>query len=186
MEKTYMKKTALILATLLLMAGRGFASAITVDLASPMVTAHPGDALLFLGTLVNNDMSTVDLNSISVSLDGMFLTDITPFFSGPATIDMNTSSTFTLFQVTVLTPYTDPYGTHTGTVTIEGGVEGPGGYDPTTQNPLGSASFQVNVQPSPVPEPTSAGLVLAVIAAMPVVYFRRRCWFAERLSGRNK
>jgi len=113
--------------------------------------------------LGNNDLSTVDLNDISVTLDGMFLTDVTPFFSGPLTIDPGGQTVdFGLVLVTVLTPYTDPIGPHTGTITILGGVEGPGGYDPTTQDILGSANFTVNVVETP--EPASAGLSLAAIA----------------------
>ena len=50
-------------------------------------------------------------------------------------------------------PYTDPLGPETGTVTILGGVEGSGGYDPTTQDVLGSSQFQIDVVDAPEPAP---------------------------------
>jgi hypothetical protein len=115
-------------------------------------------------------LSTVDLNDISVTLDGMFQTDVTPFFRGPPTLDAGSQTVdFGLVLVTVLTPYTDPAGPHTGAITIFGGVEGPDGYDPTTQDLLGSANFTVNVVETP--EPASAGLCAAAIA---VVFLLRR------------
>ena len=59
---------------------------------------------------------------------------------------------FPLFSVTVDLPYTDPLGIQTGTLTILGGVEIGGTYNPTVQDFLGSASFNVNVS---TPEPST-------------------------------
>ena len=54
-----------------------------------------------------------------------------------------------MFDIYVDIPYTDSWGPQTGTVDVLGGVEGINGYDPTTQNVLGEATFGVNVTPEP-------------------------------------
>jgi hypothetical protein len=51
--------------------------------------------------------------------------------------------------------------------TVLGGVEGPGGYDGSTQNNLGQANFQVNVAPE-------AGTAALLCLALPMVFALRR------------
>jgi hypothetical protein len=176
-----MTKTSLILAALLLFAECSFANTVILTLDTPSVTAVPGDSFVITGILTNTAPSTVDLNFISFTLDGMFQTDITPFFNGPLTIDPSGQSVdFGLVQFTVLSPYTDPPGIHTGTITILGGIEGPGGYDANIQNVLGSADFQVNVQaPVVAPEPASASLCAAATTLL--FLLRRRA--SRRRAG---
>ncbi len=149
----------------ILMLGCGVACAdpISLVLDASQLNAGPGQQVTFTGTIFNNDTATVDLNSISVSLAGQFTVDTTPFLLGPPTVAASgTTGDFSLFNVTVNDPYTDPSGIYSGTVTILGGVEGAGGYDPTTQNFLGSAAFSLDVpaQTSVAPETSSFVLLL--------------------------
>ncbi len=143
-----MKKTNLVLAALILGAGSCFADVVTINLDAPSVSGQPGDIL-------------------TVTLDGMFVTNVTPFFSGPPTVDPGSQTVdFGLLLVTVLTPYTDPVGPHTGTITILGGMEGPGG--PRRQNILGFGGLYDK-------RSRGAPLCAAAIAALflPFQWFRK-------------
>jgi hypothetical protein len=145
-----------------------------VQLDSPTLTAGSGDTVTFSGVLVNNDDFAIDLNSIDISLNGMFTTDSTPFFFGPETIDAPSGTQtvdFQLFSVTVNDPYTDPLGIQTGTVTILGNVETNGTPDYNVQNPLGSATFSVDVA---TPEPSSFAMMLASLVGATLISRRRR------------
>lgn len=133
-----MRIQQLLLAVLLSVAGPGFASDITINLDAPFQIVQPGDVIAFTGIIVNNDPAIVDLNSIEVDLAGTeYSVDESPFFSGPATVGASTglpptqTIDFEMFDVTVASD--GPIASDTGTVTILGGAEGPGGYDPTTQ-----------------------------------------------------
>jgi hypothetical protein len=147
------------------------ADVVQITLDSPQITAVPGQTITFRGVISNNDFFTVDLNDISVSLNGMFTENLTPFLSGPFTIaastPLMTSKTpdFDFFEVTVDVPYTDPFGVKSGTLTILGNVEDMGGYDQNIQNPLGSITFSLNVV-QPVPEPSTLALVLTGTALL--------------------
>jgi PEP-CTERM motif len=154
------------------------ASDLFLQLDSPTLTGGPGDTLTFSGTIVNNDDFAIDLNGIDISLNGMFTTDNTLFFFGPASIDAPPGTEtvdFELFSVTVNDPYTDPLGIQTGTATILGNVETNGMPDLNAQNPLGSATFNVDVT---TPEPSSFAMMmlasLAGAAAAATLISRRR------------
>jgi hypothetical protein len=152
---------------LVLAVGCGWAEDLSVVLDSPIVIAAPGQTVDISGIIINNVASTVDLNSISVTLAGMFSEDESAFILGPATVDPNGETVdFELLSVTVDDPYTDPLAAQTGTITILGGVEGAGGYDPTTVNVLGSVDFKVEVSPEPS---TASLLVLGAFLALTAV-----------------
>jgi hypothetical protein len=161
---------------LLLVSSHVWASDVFVQLDSPTLTAGPGDTITFSGVIVNNDDFVIDLNSIDISLNGMFTTDNSPFFLGPLSIDAPPGTTqtvdFQLFSVTVNDPYTDPDGIQAGTVTILGNVETNGMPDYSVQNPLGSAAFNVDV--SAAPEPSSFAMMLASLAGATLISWRRR------------
>jgi hypothetical protein len=161
MENNIMKVPTFLVIPMLA-CGLACADPISLVLDSTQLTAGPGQQVTFTGTIFNNDTATVDLNSISISLPGEFTADPTPFLFGPLTVaGSGTTGDYSLFNVTVNDPYTDPGGIYSGVVTILGGVEGPSGYDPTTQNFLGSAAFSVNVpSTSAAPEPGSFVLLL--------------------------
>jgi hypothetical protein len=170
-----------LLPFLCLACATAWADNVTIALDSPLINASPGQQVTFSAVIANNELATVDLNDISISLNGMFTVDDTPFFSGPATLAGSTlvtqseTSDFALFNVTVDLPYTDPSGILSGTITILGGVEGAGGYDPTAEDVLGSATFSLDVDSldvSSVPEPS--GLTLIVTGAGLVFLSRRR------------
>ena len=159
----------------LLLVGSGYSFADTISIAlAPIFTTSPGNTFLVSGILGNSSASIVDLNQISVTLNGMFVTDLSPFFLGPATVGPNSQTVnFGLFNVMVMIPYSSPFGFQTGTITILGGVEGVGGYDPTTQDVLGSVNFRVNVQNTP--EPSSGAMVaVAMVAVASGARFQRR------------
>lgn len=152
---------------ILLACGSAWADTIGILFDTTPITAAPGQQITFTANVQNNVASTVDLNNISVTLNGLFTIDVTPFFSGPVSVDPGMAIHFDLFSVAVGNPYTDPLGLKTGAVTILGGIEGPAGYDPATQDVLGSATFQVNVANSgaAVPEPSSLCMLSSVMLA---------------------
>jgi hypothetical protein len=159
-----MKTFKLLLAAMLLTGGCAWGSDVYIVLDETTIDASPGQQVTFSGIIFNNDPATVDLNFIDVSLDGMFSVDPSPFFSGPPTVAANSQTVdFSLFNVTVDEPYTDPLGPQQGTLTIFGGEEGAGGYDPTTQNFLGSVTFGVDVM---TPEPSTFALFAAATVLM--------------------
>jgi hypothetical protein len=156
------------------------ADALQINFDSTTITASPGQLITFSGTIGNNASSIVDLNNISVTLNGMFTVDISPFFaiSNPATVSGSSDTVdFDFFNVTVDAPYTDPLGAIQGTLTILGGVEGLNGYDPSVQDDLGSATFSVDVESS-APEP-SAFVLLLTAAALALL---RKLWRRHPLS----
>jgi hypothetical protein len=155
---------------------------IGLDVGTP--TLNPGQTFTFSGVIANNDQSTVDLNNIDVTLDGsLFQVDPSPFFSGPLTVGPEASTPpFPLFSVTVDLPYTAAPGIQTGTLTILGGVEIGGAYDPTVQDFLGSAPFSVNVASTPEPT-TFAMTTLAILAGIGLLSRERK---KRRLRGGGK
>lgn len=156
----------------LIPASSAWASDILVILDRSTLDAMPGDVLTFTGTLQNLDSSIVDLNLCQINMTGQFVTDCSsPFLTNaPLTLNpLDTSADFIMFTITVNLPYTDALGPQSGSFDVLGGVEGPGGYDPTTQNLLGTADFSVNV----VPEPGTAGLWLLAGAVMLAMSRRR-------------
>jgi hypothetical protein len=159
---------------------------LSIVLDSVVLATYPGQQVTFTGDIFNDDMATLDLNDISISLGGMFTVDTTPFFSGPATVPGQgglippLTGDFALFNVLVDIPYTDPLGIIFGTLSILGGVEGPLGYDPTTENFLGSTSFGVAVvdPPASAPEPSAFTLILTgvVLLCAARIGFRAKSW----------
>ena len=155
-----------LLLALTLACAPAFADAVQINFDSTTITASPGQLITFSGTIGNNASSIVDLNNISVTLNGMFTVDISPFFaiSNPATVAGSSDTVdFDFFNVTIDDPYTDPLGAIQGTLTILGGIEGLGGYDPSVQDDLGSAAFSVDVESS-TPEPSTFVLLVATAA----------------------
>lgn len=180
-----MKIPQLLLMSMLSIAGCGFAADITIDLDKPDQLVADGKTISFTGEIVNNDPAIVDLNSIEVDLNGIVFTlNESAFFSGPPTVGATNGTPkthtvdFEMFQVTA--DVNAPLGVQTGTVTILGGEEGAGGYNSSTQNVLGTASFQVTV----VPE--SSTLTMTVLAAVALCFLRRfnirSCRFNSRIS----
>ena len=152
------------------------ADTLQINFDSTTITASPGQMITFSGTIGNNASSIVDLNNISVTLNGMFTVDISPFFaiSNPATVAGGSDTVdFDFFNVTVDDPYTDPLGAIQGTLTILGGIEGLDGYNPSVQDDLGSATFSVDVE-SPAPEPSSFVLLLTAAALVLLCKLWRR------------
>jgi len=150
---------------LLLLAGVSTARAsVSLTLETPNQTAVPGQTLTFLGNVSNFYDAPVDLNQIAITLNGPFSIETSVFFdaSAPLSVEAQPESTgmYPWFTVTVNNPYPDALGIVTGTVSILGGVQGPGGYDPNTQDLLGSIGFSVNVMaaaPTPPPTPPVSG-----------------------------
>lgn len=160
---------------LLVGAATSSAASLTLNLDTVSLSALPGETLFFSGSITSTFLATVDLNAINLNLGGDFLVDSSPFFLGPLTVSAGgTTVNFTLFQVTVNDPFTVPYGLYTGTISLLGGVEVNDVYDPNILDPLGDATFSIEVQdPSTaVPEPAFGPMVLAVTAGL--VAYRRR------------
>lgn len=179
-----MRIQMMLLAAFLSVAGRGFASDITINLDAPFQLVNPGNTIAFVGTIVNNDPAIVDLNFIEVNLNGLaFSVDDSAFFNGPpavgASIGLPLTQTvdFEMFDVTVAGDA--PAGLNTGSVTILGGVEGPGGYDSTSQNVLGSEAFQITV----APEPSTFAIASTALAALYLLRRRGSNFGMRRVQG---
>ncbi len=164
-----------ILAALLGAGGPLRANDVFIGLDISTVNLIPGQTFTFSGAITNNDQSTVDLNNIDVTLDGsLFQVDPTPFFACPPTVVAGAGMpSFPLFSVTVDLPYNAPPGIQTGTLTILGGVEVGGTYDPTVQDFLGSAPFNVNVVSTPEPS-TFAMMAPAILAGIGLLAHKRK------------
>src|ERR1700722_4627806 len=180
-----MKSLQFCLAALLI-AGCAHADEITINLDAPLQNASAGDLLSFMGTITNNDVVTIDLNAVSVSIPGLFAADETPFITfGPPTVDGGqTTVDFTLFTVTVGNPFTDPSGMYTGTATVLGNVETGGVYDPNAMDFLGDTTFSVNVTGGTVgsvPEVSTIWMLLPALGFL-FVLRRRRADAAEHVG----
>ena len=163
---------AKIVVPILLLSGLSAARAsVTLTLDMPNQTAVPGQTLTFLGNIANLYSTPVDLNQINVTLNGPFSIETSTFFDSTAPLSVaaapGTTGSYAWFTLTVDNPYPDPFGVVSGTVSILGGVQGPGGYDPTVQDLLGTIGFSVTVTaaappappvPSEVPEPSTWAL----------------------------
>ena len=146
-------------------------ASVVLQLTATTQDASPGQTIVFGGLIINNHPEIIDLNGLSISLAGPFTFDVSPFFdfSAPLSVDANGGSTavYDWFTVTVADPYTDPFGVVNGTITLQGGLQGPNGYDPLAQDVLATVDFSVNVV-SPdtgtdVPEPASTPLLLCLL-----------------------
>jgi len=177
-----MKLHKLLLALLLCAAPSG-AATITLNLASSSIAGVPGETLTFLGSISSTYGVTVDFNSISVNLNlgTGFLVDNLPFFLGPITVSANgNTGEFALFTVTANNPFLNPYGIYAGTISILGGAEVGGVYDPGILDLLTTTSFSVVVNnpatpitSAAIPEPATWPLVLAAGGSL-WLYKRRR------------
>jgi hypothetical protein len=152
------------------------ASSISITLDVPSQSGVPGTTLQFFGTIVNSGTSTVFLNSNSLNLAGasFFLTDF--FFTNvPLFLDPGASSgKIELFDVTLLKPFSDPFGLYGGSYTLLGGV------DADAQDILGQVDFEVTATPPvSVPEPATALLLTTGLIAMVVARFRASCWAGQ-------
>jgi hypothetical protein len=171
--------------TALLVAGVPLrADFVFIGLDISTVTLNPGQTFTFSGAITDDAPSTVDLNNIDITFDGsLFQVDSSPFFSGPLTVAVGTSTpSFPLFSVTVDVPYTAPLGIQTGQLTILGGVEVGGTYDQTVQDFLGSTPFNVNVVSTPEPS-TFAMLTPAILAGIGLFLARTR---TKRAKGHRR
>ena len=176
--------------SLLLLSGVPAWANVVLHLDAPNQNALPGATITFTGYIVNNYSAIVDLNNIDVTLSGMFLPDTNPFYAVTAPFSVAASPGATVdyawFSVTVANPYTAPFGVVSGTVSILGGVEGPGGYDPTAQTLLGSTGFWVNVTP-PVSAPDPSTWSLIMIGGILLGFgrwrlTRRRAWSLQTVG----
>ncbi len=172
--------------------GPAAADQLTIVLDSYVISTSPGQPVTFSGVIFNDGTSTLDLNDISLSLDGMFTVDTSPFFSGPLTVIGQggilppETGDFEMFSVLPNIPYSDALGIKFGTLSILGGVEGAAGYDPTTQDILGSTQFGVVVQNPPATAPEPSAFILLLTGAILLCGWRMisRCLKSgHRLSG---
>ena len=156
-----------IVLTILLGLGTLQADGLLVVLSSPSQSGAPGDVLSFFGTMTNVSGDTIFLNSASSTSASSNLTvDLLPFFfNAPLSLGPGEASgLFEIFDVAI-DPAT-PDGLIPGsTFSIQGGA------DSFALDDLADPSFDVTVQPpsSTVPEPSSAWLMLAVVAVFAIL-----------------
>jgi hypothetical protein len=171
---------SLILASLsLLPAATARAASISIAFDEPALQGLPGQTLTFTGTITNLEAAPADLNGCDVNLPGNFVVDCTAFFANaPLSLGGGATSTdFTMFTITVDSPFPGPFGLQSGNFTVLGGIEGAGGYDPSTQNVLGEAGFSVES----VPEPRSSSLLALSLGC--ILWMRSsRCGLGNRIK----
>ena len=145
------------------------ANPLVISLDSPTLTGSPGSEVQFFGTLTNTTGADLYLNADSFNLAGFDPTAIDdgPFFTNAPlflTPGANTGD-IGLFNITIPNPFATS--SYPGTFQILGGATG------DDQTIIGTADFAVQVQAaSAVPEPSSLGMV-ALAAALLVVFGRR-------------
>jgi hypothetical protein len=133
-----------------------------VQLDQTSLTGAPGDTLMFNATLLNTSSTdTIFLNGAGSTASSPFLSiDVSPFFlNAPLSLDPGASSgPFVLFDVTI--DPSAPDGPYVGNlVSIQGGADG-GAFDD-----LADVPFDVTVQSSAVPEPSTFPLLAVGVAA---------------------
>lgn len=175
MKRSHGSSIIIMLAALLLLPAGAYADSIVSFTLNPSVqSVQPGGLLTFSGVLsITGDPTPTFLVGDSivgpfglVGLDPadstlLMLDDLPFFLNSPLTIssdDANgpSSSTFDVFTVDIGSLVVP--GIYTGTFSIFGGA------DPSAQNLLASADFQINVTSptaSPVPEPSTLVLLCA-------------------------
>ncbi|HEY3840671.1 MAG TPA: PEP-CTERM sorting domain-containing protein [Bryobacteraceae bacterium] len=155
----------ILLFILLAFAATCQANDITVTFNPATLSGTPGSVLDFFGTLTNDDLFSLDIDSDSFTLAG-FPTgvDDSPFLNNaPSSLGAGaTTLPFEFFTVTI--PLNQAPGTYNGSFTVIGGPSSNGG----GQDNLGAGTFAVTV--SGVPEP---GTWLMLLAAGLLVPARR-------------
>ena len=156
------KSLVMSLGLLLLLSTAGLADALTLTVLNDGQSGASGSVLTYTLLLQNNDDVPVDLNSIQINLNGSFLVDDSLFYANaPFTLGANAFpyvppplAAFDTLTVTIDDGAAP--GPAVGTITLLGGPEVNGAYDPTTLDSLGSASFTVIVNPEiATPEPAT-------------------------------
>jgi len=151
----------LTIAGFLLAGAAARADTFSFTLDAPNQDAVAGQIIEFYATVGNADPNaTVYLNADSPSADSPLTLDDSPFLNTPAVYSLSPESTYDgeLFDVTV--PLGTPYGLYGGDFAILGGSDDQAG------DLLGSADFNVDVTSSPVPEPSSLGLLVTGLAGL--------------------
>lgn len=165
-----------ILVGFLLSLAMASAGTLTLNLDTNTASLLPGQTATFTGTLTSTYSVDVDLNGLNINLPGDFLSDSLPFFlTGPLSIGANsTSAPFDLFTVMPNAPFSGPFGIYNGTISVLGGAQINGVYDPNVFDQLADQSFSVVVLDpgTTVPEPASGPVVLLVVAGA-LLYMRR-------------
>jgi len=149
-----------VIAGVLLIASTAGATPITLVFDSSLLVGLPGNTVTFVGTVTDVGNSSTFLNADNVSVSSPLLPDDTPFFTNfPAILPPLQFVKAPILNVSI--PLTATAGVYSGTLQLLGGAT------PVSEQVLATQPFAVQVQATtaPVPEPTTALLVLGGVAA---------------------
>ncbi len=125
----------------LLFAALAWSDTLTVTLDSVQVSATPGGAVTFSGTITNNSSASVSINGVGLNLANFDPTnyDATPFLlNAPVTLAAGgTSADFAFFTVSIPNGFSP--GVYVGSMDVQGGATS------TDFNLLGTGDFALNV-----------------------------------------
>jgi PEP-CTERM motif len=154
-RKSVLTLSMLLLTAAMLLSVPAFADSINIALANPVQNATVPSTVSFTATVTapSTNTATIYLNGDSFNVDVPLSVDDSGFFFG-FPLSMNPGDTFTGLLFTVDVPVATAYGPYYGYFQILGGSDG------SALNPISNvATFQVNVIPTPVPEPGSMMLL---------------------------
>jgi hypothetical protein len=154
MRKTIYLTIIAALAVLSLGSPGAFADSLTISLDSP-ISGVAGSSIDVFATITNNTSETIFLNGDEFNALPLLLLDDTNFyFNAPLFLAADSNSgSFDMFTIAI-DPSAGPGTISPNTFVVKGGGDG------NAQDPLGTLTFDVNVQGvTPVPEPALGGLL---------------------------
>jgi hypothetical protein len=144
---------------------------INVTLDNPDQTGVPGTTLQFFGTITNSGVDTVFLNSDNINFTSAPSFSVNDLFFSNVPISLGggqSSGDIELFDISLSTPFTDPFVLYGGSYTLTGGV------DAGSQDVLATANFSVTATESLSTTPEPGFLIPVALGLCGLLFAKRR------------